>query len=147
MFDQPGNPYSALFAAVIHQAIDDARSKSLGHNDRTDAHSFLTESTGAWARSRAAYCDALGIDADAVREHALRLIPSETNPELPKEGSNPRRVFDLLCREQGATKLEIEHACPDWKRETLISTIRSELGKKGWEIEQRQGRYRIVNAT
>lgn len=85
MLDIEPTPYSALFAAVIQQAIDDALgTKAIPQYDRDQATQFLTARQGQWAASRAAYCDALGIDPDVLRERSLRRLSlPETDSSLP----------------------------------------------------------------
>ena len=71
----------ALAAAVVLLAIEDARcmaasasSRSGRRPSRSDvsmAWQFLTAARGQWAESRGRWCDAAGIDPEALRQRIL----------------------------------------------------------------------------
>lgn len=86
--DPAPQPEVALLAAVIEQALVDLG----GANTREacEAWSFLTEQRGAWARSRAFVCGALGLDPNSVREAIIRRY-KDPNERLRASQTSPLR--------------------------------------------------------
>lgn len=99
---RPPIPEVDLAAAVIHRALEDAvtpdsrlarprmitteagprRTFTVGlkPREREDAVRFLLDTAPGWAGAREAWCDAAGVDAGAVRRHALIRIPRGSIP-------------------------------------------------------------------
>lgn len=95
-------PEVQLAAAVIRRALDDAltptdrlarthltetpegvrQSVSSGVTaaEREEAVRFLLDTTRRWSQSRAAWCDAAGLDPDVLVRHALRHVPVAAIP-------------------------------------------------------------------
>ncbi len=91
-----------LAAAVIRRALDDALmpdarlakadvteaaegsrqswSSGVTSRERDEAVRFLLDTTQRWSQSRAAWCDAAGLDPDVLVRHALRQISSAAIP-------------------------------------------------------------------
>jgi hypothetical protein len=91
-----------LAAAVIRRALDDALtpdarlaqahvveaaegsrqswSSGVTSRERDEAVRFLLDTTRRWSQSRAAWCDAAGLDPDVLVRHALRLLPLAVIP-------------------------------------------------------------------
>lgn len=72
----------ALACAVLERAIEDARESPSMDGERvasrclrnTQARVFLTATSGAWAKSRAAWCDRAGIDPEAFQVRVQRML-------------------------------------------------------------------------
>ncbi|WP_414897039.1 hypothetical protein [Rhodovulum sp. YEN HP10] len=71
----------ALYRAVLARAVLDLFGKAITASEGADAQLarrealyFLTRERGAWAESRRDLCDASGIDPDALRLNALRIL-------------------------------------------------------------------------
>lgn len=78
-----------LAAAVIWRAIDDALSVVVVKHEKSafspsaatqaDARAFCTHSAGEWADARADWCDAVGINPEAVRAFVLAGMARRAN--------------------------------------------------------------------
>lgn len=91
-----------LAAAVIRRALDDALtpdtrlaqapvadaaegsrqswSSGVTSLERDEAMRFLLDTTRRWSQSRAAWCDAAGLDPEILVRHALRQLPPAILP-------------------------------------------------------------------
>ncbi|GGG50576.1 hypothetical protein GCM10010964_42300 [Caldovatus sediminis] len=99
---RPPIPEVDLAAAVIHRAIEDALTPDdrlarprviatptgphrgftvgLKPREREEAVRFLLDTAPGWAGAREAWCDAAGVDPDAIRRHVLRHIAPGSIP-------------------------------------------------------------------
>ena len=104
-------PEVDLAAAVIHRALEDAvtpddrlarprtfatpagprRTFTVGirPRDREEAVRFLLDGAPGWAGARAAWCEAAGVDPDAIRRYALRHVPPGSIPTDVRRGPLP----------------------------------------------------------
>lgn len=70
-----------IYAAVADALIDARRAAERGRRGKSPSISFCTDETGAWAASREMWCDAAGVDADALREQCVaRLNAAKITP-------------------------------------------------------------------
>ena len=78
MIDAGKQPEWQLAGAVLHQAMQDAASRS-GRNSLTlwdvqEAQQFCFDTSGAWAEARTAWCDAAQIEPEYFRMSAVKLL-------------------------------------------------------------------------
>ncbi len=71
------SPEASLAAAVVQRAVDDALCQNRvlhdGDGSRGDGILFCTSASGEWAHARAIWCDAAGIDPNALRHRIIAL--------------------------------------------------------------------------
>lgn len=89
-----------LAAAVILLALGDARGWG---DDGQQARHFLTDQGGAWAQSRALWCDLAGIDESALRRVGAQVAQRSVPHPPPKyvRPSRQRRAVDGSCNNAG----------------------------------------------
>lgn len=94
-------PEADLAAAVVKQALaDGCRPKisarqtggSASPADRSQAWAFLTATSGAWAESRKLWCGICGVDAELLRQEALRRGPARG--AVVRRGEEPAEEAD-----------------------------------------------------
>lgn len=73
--DREMSAEQALYTAVVEQAIRDLEGPNFPL--ASESWSFLTDRSGAWARSRRDICDCIGVDPDKLRENVMstRRVP------------------------------------------------------------------------
>ena len=77
-------PEELLIFSVLSRAILDlfgpvglTSTKGEARQAKSDALSFLTKSTGAWAKRRNDLCDAIGFDGDNVRSRVIQVLEGD----------------------------------------------------------------------
>lgn len=86
-------PEELLIFSVLSRAILDlfglvglTSTKEESQQVKSNALSFLTKSTGAWAKRRNELCDAIGFDGDNVRERVIRVLEGDSTALATYDG-------------------------------------------------------------
>lgn len=86
-------PEELLIFSVLSRAILDlfgpvglTSTKEESQQVKSDALSFLTKSTGAWAKRRNELCDALGFDGDNVRDRVIGVLEGDSTALATYDG-------------------------------------------------------------
>jgi hypothetical protein len=95
--DAKNNAAQDLYWAVIMRAVMDAL--FLPHMEKpeeshTQAISFCTDTFGGWAESRRAYCDALGLEPERLRQYVIDVLENRADaPDSEDEnGRDSHRI-------------------------------------------------------
>lgn len=128
----PGSPERALIASVLMQAIQDAFYPSSNvclAGDQAEAITFLTKQTGTWAKSRVTLCDAIGLNPDALRLWAIRVLDGEAfDPTMLSSGTTRKS-------KSKSSQRKLENARRIWQQKNVYTSPEA-IERRLAEIEE-----------
>ena len=132
-----------VWAAVIQQAILDARGVGawdMGKQDEQAARRFLLSDLDPWRRDRETVADLAGVDPDALRQHAERLLRPMIEAELAKPQAplpvRKRRMLAPADHKSQRTYAGRPLLTPEQKREHRIAAKRACRMRRSQRLRQ-----------
>lgn len=92
MMDEEPTGERGLAAAVILLALRDLQTGDIGGRLYSEARHFLTDRSGAWARSRETWCDLAGMPEQDVRERAQAIVAQDTHDLAARQARACRQM-------------------------------------------------------